>query len=519
MTEPTFSTNVLPATLADAHARIQELNAKLAAQESLLRIPARNPNPVFRLHSNGQVIYTNQAGEELRRQQGSELEQQLRTQALAWAHEALATNAVRRQYLSIGEQHFKVCVTPEPSEQTATLYLTEVTELRQARLAAEAAAASRANFLANMSHEIRTPLNGVLGIANQLSKTPLNARQQELLGIIRSSGQHLLTVINDVLDMTKINAGMLELVQEPFDVCEVLYRAAEPLLMQAEEKGITVVATRLHDSCPNPQVLGDSHRLSQVILNLLSNAIKFTPAGGRIDAGGYQIAETDDTLTVEFRFSDTGVGIAPDKIDRIFESFTQAYADTSRQFGGTGLGLTITKALVEQMGGTLTVQSELGKGSTFAVRITLPRAKAPELPAAPQSTTTERTALQGKRLLLVEDNEVNRLVARMLLEEWGVVLDEAEDGRAGIQMAAQYSYDAVLMDIQMPGMSGLEATTAIRALPDAARAGVPIIALTANAFEADAQQYLAAGMNACVAKPFDEDLLYNTLVSVLPGNR
>ncbi|MDU0372479.1 ATP-binding protein [Hymenobacter endophyticus] len=391
---------------------------------------------------------------------------------------------------------------------------TDITELKQAREQAEAAAQARANFLANMSHEIRTPLNGVLGIAGQLAKTALNPRQQELVGIIRSSGKHLLEIINDVLDMAKITSGKLEMAPEPFDLCESMFQASQPLALQAIEKGLHVGGNRLRETCAHPQVIGDSFRINQIMLNLISNAIKFTPVGGSIHAGAYQVAETDDYLTIEFRVSDTGVGIAPDKQERIFESFTQAYADTTRQFGGTGLGLTISRALVEQMGGQLQLQSELGKGSTFSFQLTLPRA-GHLLPVPEEHALAATQQLQGKRVLLVEDNDINRLVARMLLEEWGVELDEAEDGPAGVAAASQHRYDAVLMDIQLPGMNGVEATAVIRALPNPQLAQVPIVALTANAFEEDAQQYLAAGMNACISKPFEEEVLFRTLISLL----
>ncbi|RTQ47530.1 response regulator [Hymenobacter gummosus] len=392
---------------------------------------------------------------------------------------------------------------------------TDVTDLKRATEAATAAARARENFLANMSHEIRTPLNGVLGIAAQLAKTQLDRQQRELLGIIRSSGQHLLGVINDVLDMAKINSGKLELAQEPFNICETMFQAAQPLILQAQEKGITFEGTRLHESCPYPWVIGDAHRINQITLNLLSNAVKFTPPGGRIVAGGYLLAETDETLTIEFRFQDSGVGIAPDKLARIFDSFTQAYADTARNFGGTGLGLSISRALAEQMGGHLTVESELGKGSTFAFTVTLPRSLAVAPPPENAASTYDTGQLRGKRMLLVEDNEINRVVARLLLEEWGVALDEAHDGPAGLAQAARQRYDVVLMDIQMPGMSGLEVTSAIRALPEPRLANVPILALTANAFQSDTEQYLAAGMNDCVAKPFDEAELYGKLAALL----
>ncbi|MCC3160823.1 response regulator [Hymenobacter sp. 15J16-1T3B] len=633
--------SVLPTTLEAAHAEIHALRAALAEQTALARIPAQNPNPVYRLGPGQQRLFANAAADRLASELAAADMAAGREQAFSWAMEALARGEEMQRELHVGGRYFAARLVPFPREQYVNLYLTEqtalvlaqreqaaqqsfiqqvldavpvlvyvrdaagnyvfqnaitremgeqlaasqptpelaaeqarqlasydaadaqvlatgrqlvvedeltlpngdrrclhtikqplrwaddevhvlgvsadVTELKRATDAATAAAKARENFLANMSHEIRTPLNGVLGMANQLAKTALDARQQELLGIIRSSGQHLLGVINDVLDMAKISSGKLELAQEPFDVCEVLYQAAQPLFVQAAEKGIHVEAIRLHESCPNPQVLGDAHRLSQIILNLFSNAIKFTPAGGTITAGGYQLAETDDALTIEFRFADTGVGIAPDKLDRIFENFTQAYADTSRHFGGTGLGLTISRALVERMGGTLSVQSELGKGSTFTVHLTLPRAKAE--PAAPAPATTDGAsydtgALRGRRLLLVEDNDINRLVVRMLLEEWGAELDEAEDGPEGLALATAHAYDAVMMDIQMPGMSGLEATAAIRALP-AERAQVPILALTANAFQSDTEQYLAAGMNDCIAKPFEEAELYAKLAALV----
>jgi signal transduction histidine kinase/ActR/RegA family two-component response regulator len=391
---------------------------------------------------------------------------------------------------------------------------TDVTELKQSRQAAEAAAQARANFLANMSHEIRTPLNGVLGIAAQLSKTPLDERQQKWLQLVQESGRHLLGILNDVLDLAKITSGKLELSPEPFNLCDSMFNAALPLALQAQEKGIVVDGTRLRDSCPHPHVIGDAHRLNQILLNLLSNAVKFTPAGGRITVGGYQMAETENSLTVEFRVRDTGVGIAAEKLAHIFDDFTQAYADTSRHFGGTGLGLSISRALVEQMGGTLTVESEVGQGSTFAFRLTLPRDTRPAL-SAPEVAAPSYHALSGQRVLLVEDNEINRLVARLLLEEWGMHIEEAEDGPSGVALATVQDFDIILMDIQMPGMSGLTATAAIRGLADPRRAGVPIVALTANAFAADAQQYLAGGMNACVAKPFEEDTLYSTLTELL----
>jgi PAS domain S-box-containing protein len=386
-------------------------------------------------------------------------------------------------------------------------------EMKYARREAEKAVRARENFLANMSHEIRTPMNGVLGVANLLARTTLTEQQREYLGTIRSSGQHLLAILNDVLDMAKISSGKLEFNLEPFNLCDSMGQAVQPLALQAQEKGIAFEGQPLRASCPHPWVLGDAHRLNQIMLNLVSNAIKFTPRGGRIQVSCVLVAEAADTLTVQFRVQDTGLGMTPEVLARIFESFTQAYADTARRFGGTGLGLSISRALVEQMGGVLEAESELGQGSTFHFTLTLPRAAA----QAPTLGDDEFDTglLRGVRALLVEDNEINRYVARGTMEEWGVVVDEAESGADALVLFEETPYDIVLMDIQMPGMSGLEAAACIRQHSEPARAQVPIIALTANAFRADHEQYLASGMDDCLAKPFEEAELYARLRALL----
>jgi len=395
---------------------------------------------------------------------------------------------------------------------------TDITALKAAQHAAEASATARENFLANMSHEIRTPLNGVLGMTSLLAKTGLNDQQRNYTAVIQHSGRHLLNVVNDVLDMAKITSGKLEFDQAAFNLCDSMAQAGQPLVMQAQEKGIRVVGTLLRDSCPHPWVLGDSYRLNQVLINLLSNAIKFTPAGGTVAVGGYLVSETDTTLTTEFRVTDTGIGIASDKLENIFQEFTQAYADTTRQFGGTGLGLSISRALVAQMGGHLTVQSAPDQGSSFSFVTTLPKASAAAKAAAlaPQAPLPA-AAVRGRRVLLVEDNPVNREVAQLLLEGHGVRVDEAASGPEALDLFERHRYDAVLMDIQMPGMNGLEATARIRQHPDPARAATPILALTANAFRADAEKYAAAGLNDTLPKPFDEAELLGKLAALIAG--
>ncbi len=385
----------------------------------------------------------------------------------------------------------------------------------RARDEAEATARARENFLANMSHEIRTPMNGVLGMTAQLAKTRLDPRQQELVDVIQQSGQHLLGVLNDVLDMAKITAGQLELEEQAFNLCDSMGAAVQGLALQAQEKGLEFVGTSLRDTCPMPWVLGDAHRLNQVLINLVSNAVKFT-AQGRVTVRGEQLAETADSLTVRFSVQDTGPGIDPDKQAHIFESFTQAYADTARRHGGTGLGLSISRALVAQMGGELTLASAVGEGSTFAFTLTLP--KAPAAAERPDEAAAYDTGhLVGARVLLVEDNDINRLVARMMLEPWGVRLDEATDGPAALTQLDEQTYDVVLMDIQLPGMNGVEITQRLRQMADAKRAATPVIALTANAFRADVDGYLANGFNDYLAKPFEEEELYRKIEALLPA--
>jgi len=386
-------------------------------------------------------------------------------------------------------------------------------ELKRGKEKAEASARAKEAFLANLSHEIRTPMNGVLGMARQLTKTQLDQGQRELLRIIQTSGEHLLSVLNEVLDMTKISSARLELEQMSFDLRESMEGALRPLAVQAVEKGLTFHVALLLQSEPLPRVIGDPYRLNQVLINLVSNAIKFTPPQGSISIGGYLLSQSDTHLTVGFRVTDTGIGIPTDKIDHIFEDFVQADVDTARRYGGTGLGLGIARALVEQMGGSIIVDSQLGNGSTFQFSVTLPLAQSSD--AAPPLVLLDTGGLRNCRVLVAEDNSINREVVRRVLEGWGVVVDEAEDGAAALALHAQHRYDAVLMDIQMPGMSGVEATTQIRLHPDMERAQVPVLALTANAFRADLDRYLKAGINDCLTKPFKEEEFYRKLVALV----
>ena len=522
--------------LRQAEARIRQSEAAALAQQSFTNLVLDlNPNFIWVRDAEGRTVFENAGMQRMRHY----LRELAGTQTMELAlskeeimisvmadHEVLRTGKTSTIQVSIkmpdGEllwlQTVRCPLMLADGSMQVLGVSTDITSLKVAQHAAEAAATARENFLANMSHEIRTPLNGVLGMTSLLAKTGLNEQQRNYTAVIQHSGRHLLNVVNDVLDMAKITSGNLELDQTAFNLCDSMASACQPLAIQAQEKGIRVLGTRLQDSCLHPWVLGDSYRLSQVLINLVSNAIKFTPAGGTVTVGGYYVGETQTTLTTEFRVTDTGIGIAPDKLDSIFKEFTQAYADTTRQFGGTGLGLSISRALVAQMGGQLTVQSESGRGSSFAFRVTLPKASAEArqtalLPLAP----VQGAAVRGARVLLVEDNTVNREVAQLLLEAHGVVVDEAASGIEALELFELNRYDVVLMDIQMPGMNGLEATARIRTHADARRAATPILALTANAFRADAEKYHAAGMNDTLPKPFDEAELLSKLASLMAG--
>jgi signal transduction histidine kinase/CheY-like chemotaxis protein/HPt (histidine-containing phosphotransfer) domain-containing protein len=517
--------NVSDNVLTQALAEIKSLRQQVNEFRDLASVCIHNPNPVVRISATGKVIFANPAAKKFATT--------LSEDTKAWVRQQLQVVAAGGSFdlnTPLNNRYFQLSAVPMAGPAGGfTLYLAETTArmqveqqlveqqhaLRLAKEKAEAAVRARENFLANISHEIRTPLNGVLGMAGQLAKTQLDARQLEFVHTIRHSGQHLLRVINDVLDMAKITSGKLELESVPFNLCDSMAEALRPLAMQATEKGLAFSGTPLRATCAYPWVLGDPYRLNQILINLVANAVKFTQPGGRVSVIGEQISETATTLTVCFRVQDTGIGIATDKQALIFEDFTQAYADTGRRFGGTGLGLSISRGLVEQLGGQLTLCSAEGEGSTFAFTLTLPKAPAAAPPlVAPDHYDTG--ALQGRRILVVEDNEINRTVARLLLEGWGAQVDEAEDGHAGVaRVNEEPPYDLILMDIQLPGLNGLDATAAIRAIPCSARANRPIVALTANAFRADSERYLAAGMDACLAKPFDEEEVYHTLVQLL----
>ncbi|GAB3868145.1 hypothetical protein GCM10028824_12240 [Hymenobacter segetis] len=384
--------------------------------------------------------------------------------------------------------------------------------LQQAKQEAEENAHAKEAFLARMSHEIRTPLNGMLGMAALLRKTALTAPQLDYLGTMQEAGQHLLALVNDVLDMAKITTRHLELNHGPFDVAVTLQGAAQMVATLAAQKGLELQI----EPPAVPRVVGDAYRLHQVLLNLLSNAIKFTERG-HIRLGAEVRHDTPQELVLRFWVEDTGIGIDPAEQAHIFDAFSQASAETSLRFGGTGLGLAISQQLVEQMGGTLRLSSAPDAGTTFSFQLTLPRAPELAVLLAPAPPDASYEALRGLRVLLAEDNLVNQRIAIVVLEYWGVQVHAVANGVEALAQLQTQPFDVALLDIRMPGLNGVEVTQAIRRHPDAARANLPIIALTANAFAADRAAYLAAGMNACLTKPYEETALCQLLLDLTVG--
>ncbi|HEX8424777.1 PAS domain-containing protein [Hymenobacter sp.] len=389
---------------------------------------------------------------------------------------------------------------------------TDITALKQAQQQAEENSRAKEAFLSRMSHEIRTPLNGVIGMAMLLEKTPLTPLQQDYLSAMQQAGQHLMSLVNDVLDLAKITTEHLELAQAPFEMSGALQAAGQTVAVLATQKGLHLTVEPLAVS--GLRLVGDAYRLHQVLLNLLGNALKFTEQGF-VQLGAQVVRESEADVTLRFWVQDTGVGIEPAQQEGVFEAFTQASAGRHHQAGGTGLGLAISEQLVHHMGGTLRMCSELNQGTTFSFTLTLPRAGDATLEAPADAVEGQYDALRGVRVLLAEDNAVNQWIATVVLEHWGVVVEAVDNGDAALVALTTNDYDAALLDIKMPGLNGVEVAEALRRHPDPVRSRLPIIALTANAFETDRASYLAAGMNACVNKPFEEAELCQPLVQLI----
>ncbi len=386
-------------------------------------------------------------------------------------------------------------------------------ELKQAKAAAESSSRAKSEFLASMSHEIRTPMNAIMGIADLLAKTKLTPEQDKYVEVFRRSGDNLLDLINDILDLSKVESAQLELERTGFLITDLLEKVVEMVAARAQEKGLTLLWEVARDVAP--ALVGDPTRLRQVLLNLLGNAIKFTPAG---EVSLRVTLEGDPSMPTALRFTvtDSGIGIPQDKLVQVFERFTQGDSSTTRRFGGSGLGLTICKRLVELMGGRIWVESVVGEGSAFSFVAPFEIWSGAMSGVLMPDPAVVEPPLTPLRILLVEDNADNRMIAVAYLEDTPYRLDIAENGAIACDMFKAGHYDLVLMDRQMPIMDGLTATRAIRAWETVnGRAPTPIIALTASALKGDRETCLAAGCTGFLTKPIRQEVLLRAIADRL----
>jgi PAS domain S-box-containing protein len=381
-------------------------------------------------------------------------------------------------------------------------------DLKEAKFLAEKSAQAKESFLANMSHEIRTPMNAIMGMSQQLYKTTLTSRQSTFLDAILHSAEHLLVIINDILDISKIEAGKLNLEAIGFSMHASVQGALQVMQHKAEEKGL--VLKTVIDEGVSEVLIGDPYRFKQVLLNMISNSIKFTEKGSVTIQCSVLVAAPGNQ-TIQIKVTDTGIGMDEAFLGQLFAKFSQEDDSVARKYGGTGLGMSICKKLIELMDGRIEVSSKKNEGTAITFFLPFQTGSQSDLPAK-EEMAFNSSLLAGCRLLLVEDNEMNRLVATTTLEHYGVELQEAVNGEEALRLLKSAHFDLVLMDVQMPVMNGIEATHAIRRDISAT---IPIIALTANAIKGESDKCIAAGMNAYISKPFEEQVLVRTISSLL----
>lgn len=412
------------------------------------------------------------------------------------------------------ENHYKDLLIQQ-SEQNHVKSLQESMEinkqLRKAIASKEKAAAAKSQFLANMSHDIRTPINGIMGMLEIIRKTKGNPdREEECLDKIEVSSKLLLSLVNDVLDMAKLDTDAVVLSHEPFNLDRICNETVEAVSFQAEEAGLEV--TGEHDDYTGINILGSPLHLKKILINLFSNSVKYNKPNGKIHMSMKTLEQTEDTITCEFKIRDTGVGMSQEFVEKkLFQPFVQADTSSRSNYTGTGLGMSIVKQLIDKMGGTISVESELGEGSCFTVVIPF---EIDHEASLKQSEEVENADISGLNIMVAEDNELNMEIIEFLLTEQGAQVEKVQNGQEALDKfegSEAGTYDVILMDLMMPVMDGISAAKAIRASKHAEAETIPIIAMTANAFYEDERKCLDAGMNAHLAKPLDMKMVVSTI--------